>query len=549
MNHTPSLPIADLAPAGDKMFDWLGKLWTSIFDDAKLVRNWTAAQGLLSAQLYLNFLETLQLPDRTQSPVYHRDRWRMLTIKASERNTGPAVAVRLGSDNIPVVGPQVETPFIPDRMIEIGGHTQIAGLTAYPLTGDIADISTAIVDDIVTPTKVLVSGTDFRIENGTILFFNYNDPFALGFPARTIQTPDGEDTEIALWAADTLVDKDYVFNHLGHVLGLRDVSSEFYSHYLNALWDVYNSGASLALFRSGIAALLDEPAIQEDNEVVQLITTSPRHQVVTDKHVYEIPESATLRAQIIQGAVLQSGELLTETLRIWENLDPQRLAAGGQDPAQLRQDVPALFLPAGFFRASLRHGLGLTWDLEPITYQGMDANNNPRLRFTVYGTDTDIATFWDDFDAYCETHAISGQTCFTEHLHGTLPQVVGAEWGTVAPLQYFLSNFLKANLLIVAVDSNKLSAQGRQTLHLLSNLRNGIPAHTCFFVVERQSVGPDPYDLAEQTEDSAVPMLALSLYETAGTEVYVKTNLRYGDARPRVSWVPTCRRQTDEANT
>jgi hypothetical protein len=545
---TPAIPIADLAPAGNRMFDWMGKLWTTIFQDSEFVRSWAASHGLLSSQLYLNFMETMYVTDRTQAPVFHRDRWRMITLRASERNTGRAVSVRLGSTDTPVIGKQVAAPFIPGRQLAIGGYAEHAGTTAYPIDANIADVATAIVDDIVRPTRILVRDIDFRIEDGTVIFLNYNDPFVSGFSTRTVQTDGEDDTELAIWAADAMVDKDYVYNFIGHVIGMQDTSSEFYARYLNALWDLYNNGASITLFTAGIAALLDEPVISEHGEVVEALITTPRRQVVTDQNVYEIPESATLRSHIIQGAVLQAGELLTETLHIWENIDPERMAAGTQDVDQFVQDVPALFLPSGFFRARLSHGLGVTWDLQPITYQGDDDNGNPRLRFTVYGSDTDIQAFWADFDTYLETHGISGETCFTDHLHATLPQVVGAEWGTVSPLRYFLTNFLKSNLLIVAVDSTKLSAQGRRALHLLSNLRANIPAHTCFLVVERQDVGPESYDLAEQTEDSVTPVLATALCEMAGTGVYAKTNLRYGDAAPRVAWVPTCRRQ-NEANT
>jgi hypothetical protein len=549
MNKTLSLPIADLAPAGDKVFDWLGTLWTSIFEDTQLVRNWTTAQGLLSAQLYLNFIETLNLPDRHESPVFHRDRWRMLTIRQSARNTGNAVALRLGSDNPAVVGKQVEAPYVPGHTPVIGGHTAITGLTAYPLDDAITDVLTVITDDIATPTKVLVSGVDFSIKDGTILFYNNSDPFVLGFPVRTINSPDGDDTEIALWAGDVMVDRNYVYNYLGHVLGLRDVSSEFYTTYLNALWDIHNAGASLALFKSGIAALLDEPYVKDGPETVQYVLTTPRRQVITDKHVYDITASAMLRSCIVPGAVLQSGALFTETIHVWENLDPARFAAGNQDMEQFKRDMPALFLPPGFFRAELKHGLGVTWDLQPLTYQGADANGNARLRFTVYGSDADIEAFWNDFETYCENNNVAIQTCFTEHLYSNVQSVFGAEWGLLSPFEYFLTNFLKTNLMIVAVDSQKLSAQGRQTMHLLGNLRNAMPAHTCFFVVERQDVSQESYNLEESVDDTLLAMLAVPLYEMAGTVVYVKTNLRYGDAQPRVSWVPTCRRTADESNT
>lgn len=545
MNKTIALPLADLTDTGNKMYNWLGQLWTTVFNDKGLVKNWTSSQGMLSAQLYLNFLETAKLIDRKQSPVYHRDRWRMIKLKRSEMNTGDAVSVYLGSEHTPVIGKQISAPFVPDKAPVIGGSAELEGVTAYPLPEDITDVITAVTDDIAAPTHVLASGIDFEIKRNTILFYNHKDPFKLGFPTQSVRTDDteeAEDTEVALWLSDVLVDKDNVYAYLGHVLGIKENSSEFYSNYLNALWDLYNQGASLSLFNSGVAALLDEPYIQNEHETVQIVTDSPRRQVITDQNVYDIPANAVLNDAVTLGNVLHAGDLLTKTVCILSNLDPVKLSADEQDAVQFKHNVPALCLPSGFFRANVRKGLGLTWDLQPITYQGKDANDNPKLRFTVYGSQSDIDAFWTDFEQMCETKGISGKTCFDGYLNATLPEVIGAEWGTVSPLEYFLSNFLKSNLFIITVDSGKLSIRGKQTMHRLSMLRNATPAHTCFLVIERRSMDEELHDLGAQSVDDTQQALSVHLYETASADAYVKTNLVYKATKPHATWIPTCRR-------
>jgi hypothetical protein len=312
---------------------------------------------------------------------------------------------------------------------------------------------------------------------------------------------------------------------------------------------MYNKGVPLSVFRSGIAAMLGEPFILEATETVEdIIVGDEQTQVITDAHVYTIGPDAVLRSSVAVGKTLAWGELLTESIRVYDNLDPTRLSGNSEYGPRARTDIDALFLPAGFFRADLSHGLGLTWNIEPITLAGYDNNGNPKLRFTVYGSDEDIEAFWTDFWQYCEDNAVSCTSCFSGHLRDTLLPVNNAVWGSVSPLEYFLYNFLKANLLIVAIDSDKLSVQGRQALHLLSMLRNVIPAHVCLFVLERRTIPTDEYDLDERLVDTVMPMYSRAFYETAGADEYEKVRLTYGDARPIVRLIPKCQGVINEVN-
>lgn len=541
MALTTSVPLNDGLSNGDLIYRWLGNFWQSIFKDDVLIRRYQAGQGLTSSQLYLNFLETLDLYDRNTVPVYHRERWRMFTIKASQRNTGNAAAICLGSQFTPVIGPQLELPYQLGATYTIGGFTTRVGATTYPVTiPDVADIATALVDDIVKPAKLLLRDVDFKFEQDTVIFLNNNDPFTLGFPVRSVVNADGTtDQEVAIWAVDTLFDTDYVFNFIGYVLGMRGVSSEFYAKYLNALWDIYNSGTSLSLFQSGIAAMLDEPFVIEDEETVVQIVSGDNLQVITDKHVYTLPSNAALATNLQVGSLLYKGDLLSDTIHIYNNTDPSRLSAGNSAP-QFRSDINALFLTPGFFRTQLRWGLGLSWQLEDIVYHGTDSNGNPKLNFTVYGAQSDIDAFWSDFWTYCELNHIDGKACFDGHLRGKLLPVDGSVWGTISPLEYFLYQFLKANMLFIVVDSAKLSARGRQSLYLLNALRQVIPSHVCFFVVERQTVTPEEYDMGAIMTDTAVPALAHTINDVAGADEYYKAHMTYKAAAPGVQLIPAC---------
>lgn len=543
MNKTIPIPLSRVVENGTLIYTWLGALWSQLFSQQEAVKNYSQALGLSSAQLYMDFVETMALLDRNQAPVFHRDRWRALRLRRSTQNTGNAVAVKLGSRYTPTLGRQQELPFTPGAMLEIGGYAGIQGVTAYPLPAGISDVLTSITDAIVDPSVVLLRGVDFYVEDETLIFINGNDPFALGFPAAQV---DG-DSEVVLWATDVLVDKQLVYNYAGHVLGLRDVSSEFYARYVKGLWDLRNAGAPLALVQAGIAAILNEPFVIEAEEVVDVVLAGDTGtQVITDKHVYNVSSTAVLRTQIRPGATLRFGELLTQTVRTYDNLDPTRLSAESEYSARLRTDLDALFLPPGFFRASVKNGLAVSWVRSPITYSGEDANGNPKVKFQVYGSSEDVDAFWADFWGYCETHNIPSTSCFSAQLHATLPEAEGAVWGSLVPIEYFLYNYLKANLMITVVDGDKLSAAGRGAMHILGMLQPALPAHVCLLVMERRTIPTDEYDAGENVEDQLHPLLCRQLQEVAGVNEYSKLRLTYGDARPIVHLIPKCVGAADE---
>lgn len=544
-SQTSSMPLPEVSANGNRMYRWLGNFWTALFEDAALAKRAQEANGLLSAQLYLNCLETLNLLNHNKAPVFHRERWHAITLDERQRNTGKALAVKLSGSNPPVIGPQTEAPYAVDRLLEIGGYAALTGVTSYPLP-DATLVGTAgvLVDDIVNPQHVLLRDVDFRIENETILFYNNNDPFTLGFPTQRVLTGNGDEhVQVVLWLSDALFDRNYVFNYMGAIFNIRDASSPFYAAYLSALWDLYASGASIALFRAGVAALLDEPAILEDAERVETILTTPGRdtQVITDKHVYDISSLASLHSTIRVGVTLTRGTLLTDTVRIYDNLDPTRLTADGNDAATFRLDTNVLFLPPGFFRAQIKRGLGITLQMQDLIYAGADANGNPKLRFTLYGAEDDVEAYWADFWNYCQQRGISSQTCFETHLRGTLIAKEGAVWGQLSPVEYFLANFLKAQAVVIAVDSARLSAAGRSALHLLTALKPALPAHICLFVVERQELTPEIYDMGAELGDARVPAWVTPLNEIAGPSEFVKTRLTYGQAQPVVRWIPTCK--------
>jgi hypothetical protein len=396
-----------------------------------------------------------------------------------------------------------------------------------------ADVLTVIVDNLASPKTVLVRGIDFYVENETLFFLHDTDPLTSGkFP--TVTGKDGK--QALIWLCDALVDRKYVQNFAGYVLGVMDLSSEFYKRYLNALWDIYNKGATFTEFTAGIAAMLDEPSIVGATETVDCVIVTPEYkQVVTDVRVYRVEPTAELRDSIVAGAVLRRGELLTKTLKLYGNLDPERLTADSEYGDTIREDVPALLLPAPFFRSRLRYGLGVSWERVQITSAGPDANGNQRLQFPVYGDPADVQLFWEDFWAYCEREQTPSAIYFGEPT-SLRPTGVFGYYGTIVPMEFFLANFLKANTFLVTVDTDRLSARGRRAAGNLVLLQDVLPKHTCVLVLERKNIPSETY---EEYEEAPLIADAAPVRDIAGPGYLVRSRMSYEDT-VALRWIPVC---------
>jgi len=544
MTKTVTVPVGDFVQDGNLLAEWLGAFWSQIYENKELATHMQYGQGLLAAQLYLDYLESINLLDRRNAPPFHRERWNPITIKLSEANTGNAAMLRIGMDPTPIIGPQTSNSFVQGEVFKIGGHAEYTNAVSYPLDDSISDVLTSVVDNIITPETVLTRGTDFIVREGTIFFLRDKDPFDdSAFPVRTVVDDDGvEDQEILIWATDILIDRDYIYNYVGYILGLKTASNEFYQKLLNGVWDLYNFGTPISYFQSALGAILGEPTILGSSETVDVILTEPDHiQVITDARVYTLSPDATLRTSVITGATLTFGEFLTDTIRLYDTLDPMKLNAVSEFGEQLKTDVYSLFFGSAMLKADVQAGVAATWEVSDIVHAGTDANGNPKLKFTLYGTQDDIDAYWTNFWTYLEDNNLSSETCFEAYLDAIVVPVEGAVYGRVAPLEYFMRYFLRANAMVVVVESSKLTSPptDRSPVSLLSLVHETLPAHILLYVVEHVRPTPEEYDLTELDTD-ITQCLSLELASTASPGGPSAATLTYLDRRPKTKWLPVC---------
>lgn len=535
---TVSLPVENFVKAGSTLVEWMGYFWTRVYENSELVRSVQQGQGLLMAQLYLNFMESIDLLNRNDVPVYHRERWSPLVIKQSEAGTGDATLITAGMTPTPVVGPQPEGDFVPGTVFPVGGNAKYLNAVSYPLSVSVADVLTCITDNIMSPKVVLIRDQDFIVQNDTIVFLRKNDPFTMSaFPQRVLDN----DKEILLWGCDTLIDKEYVYKYLSYVLGIKATSLEFFQQMVNALWNLYNMGTPISMLKSTIGAMLGEPtAVHAEETVEAIIPRGDYVQVATDQEVYTVSASAELRVEV--GTVLHNGDFITKTLRLYETLDPMKLDAVSEFGVAFRADVHSLFFEKAMLRSAVQFGVGASYDESDIVVAGLDAQGNPQLKFTLYGNPDDIQLFWQDFWQYLADHGMTSETCFQEYLDDIVLPVEGAVVGHVPPLEFFLRYFMRANAMILVIDRDKLAVQLPQIdpVGFLQLLRPVIPAHVMLLFVEHVRPEVQEYlmtDLASNLEEM-VALTASSYAQPGGPSTVTMT---YKDRPPVMRWIPQCR--------
>jgi len=534
MNNTASLDLKSTTNNGQLLWLWLGGFWQKVYQNPNFARDMQSGQGLLSIQLYLNFLESMNRINRNDVPVFHRERWKPVRLLKSQAGTGALLTI--GASPMASVGPQVSADYVYGATFKLGGTSALSATVSYQLTG-VQDIVSGICSSIISPKSVLVAGTDFVIRDSTIFFLKERDPFSdPNFPTRRVSTHGVADEELVLWCMDTLEEHDYVYNQLGYVFGVKLESSTYYAELINRIWDLYNLGTPIQTLKSALGAILSEPCVVDAQEtVVKVLTNEDSLQVITNARVYTLPVNAVLRSVVAPGAVLIAGDYLTETIRLYYNINPQKLSTCGEYGVRFRTDVPAMFFGPQMFKSSLKFGVGASFELSDIVSVGNDANGNPKLKFDLFGDAQDIATFWADFWAYCETNNISSATCFADYLD----TAIGTTYGRVAPLEYCLRYFLRPNLFMVVVDQDRLSPTGYSNMNQLQLLKAVMPAHVLMLVTTVRSM-TDDYDLSTNTE-VIENMVSLAKSDEARPGGPSSLSLTYRDRYPIVRWIPTCR--------
>ena len=542
----PSIPATEYASDAATLLEWMGSFWTQTYRDHAFLSGVQGSRAMLSAQVYLGILESAGLLNRQLLPVLHRERWYPLVVKRSQVNTGNAAAPTLGMEPAPVLGPQTGAGFPSNLVFNLGGDVSYTTIVTYPIAPTPVSVLTCIVDNILAPKVILQHNQDFTVQDSTLIIRKEYDPFGSDsvFPTNQILTDGQQDLEVVLWGCDVMFDLNYVNNYLGYCVGITGPATEQFKRVVNSSWDMVTSGALPVLFSATLGAICRVPVVQQNGEVVEAITIDQNGDqlVITDHTVYRLPDVAELNPSVVVGAVLQFGDFLDNSIRIYQNMqDPAKIQAMPYG-VDLRSDIPAVSFPPSFFRAPLQFGLSASWELVPISCAGLDLNGNPKLWFPLGGSSQDVTAFWADIWSRAESAGISLVPCFAGYLDDIVIYESGSTVGSVEPLGYFLKNLVGANTILVSLAPGRMWPTARQQLipAFVDMLQRTLPSASWLFCVERRSA-EEQYDLVDSTANE----IGSSHWLKTGNSSAVAggpspVGLRYQD-RPVVKrWVAQC---------
>lgn len=443
----------------DRLLSLLGSYWATTFAGVAQVQSLAYARAQRDAQHHLDLLDLLASVSRFEVPVFHVENWRLLVLKASERNRSPVDVPRYGGDY--AYGEASGLSY---------GDTVPGDLHSWTLPGDLVDCPT-VLNRITRSSVVLTKGVDFTIEQGAIRFRDNPLDNPLVAVRDVVEGGEVVDREAALWVWRGSHDWQTVYRQFGYAVGLFAQSSAGYKKLVNAVFDGLVEGTSVRAIQEVWSALCDVPLVKTDGEVVeQLLELADGQAVVTDRNVYKLHAADVLTVAV--GDTLRAGDTLSRALRFYEF-----------NRGQVPDGLAALSVGKGVLARGYFGDLVFEDRDVPLAVEE-DVDGYTKVSFAVGGLATDVEKFWDDVHA---AGVAAGETLAMlldrrpADARDTQPTAMALP-ATVNPLQFLLANVLRNNAYAVAV---RPSTFGPNALNVPRQavMRKLVPPHTLGAVV------------------------------------------------------------------
>ncbi len=473
-----------------------GSFWSSVYTGRDTIEAVIKARADVEAQNYINLDEALQSRSRSEVPVFHRQNWRMVVLRQSDKGK---YFPRYGDDLV-----------FGQAGLVYGEPLTLSNLPAWELPENLVSVP-LIFNRLASPSVAWSAGMDFTLDRKRNLLVFREDPFENGnFGTSPVFGPDGAqtDTELFLWLFHSEFDRQHIYRNWGYVLGLSLPSSETYRDLVNILLDGTAGGTGFAQIRSTYSAMTGLPLVRTASETVEWITTDTTHQIViTDVGVYRLPLGATLT--VSEGDVLHKGDTLTTGLQFAE-------LNRGMTPEWVR----ALGVGSGLLVGQYHSELIFENTSYPLTISS-DADGRTRIEFPVGGFPLDVAAFWNDVhnrgvaDGQTLANLLDTRTAPTgEPAASNLP-------ATINPAAFLIENVFRSNMALVRIRMAEIdpSAIGLSPAHLVREILN--PGSAVIVLVE---VSPPADSVILDSESSSTnPGGSSSIGSFAGAATVLET--------------------------
>jgi hypothetical protein len=412
--------------------------WTQLYGGAGLVRDYLGGCMLTQQQLDSDINELVATISRQTCPLFHRQLWYTVAIYQSQ---GTPLTMPVGGINFPW----------PTYVKEVSRLSN--GVSRAEV------VMTEGVDYFVDPTA------------GTIQFIP--SPF---YDARFEQIPvfgtNGQvvDYKIQLWFTDALIDKSYVYEQFGYVIGAQGPSSQNYKDFVVAMLDAISGGTSYDTIARAISAIVDLPIVKEVEETVESIEPSGDKLLIsTDRHVYTFKLTVTPIVNV--GDVVHQNDSLVDAFYIFE---PNR----GGTP-----DIAALTLgPTALLDPSLPGPVTFNNAVTPLVVIP-NVFGYTKLTWALGGLAADVTAF---FDLLHTKGIAAGKTlamCMDARPQPQPTQPTAANLPTtINPLAFLFQNPLRANAFVVRLKAADFGTNALD-IGMLDFLRKIVPPHVTMIVV------------------------------------------------------------------
>ena len=458
----------------ERTSDLLGSFWHRVFSANEQIEAYASARNRLEGQKTQDLEEAAALLGRRSAPVLHRERWYLLRLKESERNTEEvgliAYGDRYASKEI-VYGEQDDGYRYQYGVVRGGDYAM------FPIPESLREAPFLLNRTTDTET-IWTAGLDYYLdlERARIVF--REDPFATGnFPQREVFSGDQVvDREVDLWIYQGGFDRSDLYRYFGYILGVPGPSRETYRDFLNAVFDAAVDGAARGPLAQAFAALADTPLVRNDSETVEAIAEDARHQlVITDREVYRFPKQATPVVSV--GQVVRQDDPLVDTLEFVE-------FNRGKTPANLA----AIEMPRDMLAGEYYGGIIFSNRETPLLVSTDGVFT--RVEFEVGGFPGDVREFWDQFHA----RGVADPPTLAQLLdrRENPPDEPGAASlpETINPLEFLIENVLRHHTFAVRLKPQQFGSDALG-LGYARFLREIIPPHTWMLILVELAAPPD----------------------------------------------------------
>lgn len=459
------------------LLELLGTFWSDTYAD-KVVEDLMVSYALAARQSHADMLQLVDACGRRSVPIFHRQQWYNLVLKASEQNRDAGTSIRAYGGGI-VYGNQA------DSGAQLKYGVPWFPYSTFPLPADLTECR-FIFNRLTRPSVSLVLGVDFiiDIENQVIVF--KDDPFTNDGIAKRDVYADGVVTEqeVSLWLFRPAFDENDTYTQFAYPLAFSSPSSSAYRNTVNGLWDALVRGAAVQDIESVVSAICDVP-LAKGTEEVEVIFKDNNHRVIaTDQHVYLFDLNVTVIVAV--GDTITAGQPLTNAVQFYE------FNHGDSGDLQAVTIGPSI-LPDGYYDS-------ITFYNETVALEVDTSDVFAKVSFHVGGWPGDVEQFWNEFH---EKGVAQGNTLaqLLDERSNKVGEPTAANLpATINPLKFAVKNILRNNVFAVKIVFNLLGSNALSIRHF-RQLRRFVVPSTMLLIITELMAPEDVVTLTEYAEE------------------------------------------------